>query len=252
MELPHTFDDCGGQNKNKMVIRWLVFLTQLRMAKTQHGIFLIKGHTKNDCDRMFNPLKCDCRKTNVCAPQDLVQCMNAHEQVFALQMNPQDFMDWDTFEDRYMVKKVRDVKKWHVFTITLDNPHQLQCQEAWNEPVTTLNIVKKEFRGNSRGWWLQQLQDHMGVCKEPGMPDIKWVELYSKWSKYVSIEARREFKYYCESPPDDVWDRVKANTKASKKTRKDRGRTTLTDPGVAQKQLFNNEFFSVKKLIAER
>jgi hypothetical protein len=49
-ELNLFFDNCGGQNKNRMVLRLLPLLVGLRVAKTVRAAFLVRGHTKNDCD----------------------------------------------------------------------------------------------------------------------------------------------------------------------------------------------------------
>ena len=51
------FDNCRGQNKNRMVLRFMVVLTKLDIARAVHANFLIKGNTKNDCNGMFNLLK---------------------------------------------------------------------------------------------------------------------------------------------------------------------------------------------------
>jgi len=56
------FDNCGGQNKNRFVIRLLHLLVLSGICKNAFAIFLIRGHTKNDCDRMFNLVKINYRK----------------------------------------------------------------------------------------------------------------------------------------------------------------------------------------------
>jgi hypothetical protein len=52
-EINLVFDNCAGQNKNRMVYRMLFFMVKLGVCKTARAIFLVKGHTKNGCDRMF-------------------------------------------------------------------------------------------------------------------------------------------------------------------------------------------------------
>lgn len=64
-EINFVFDNCTGQNKNRMVMRMLVILVKLGICTTARAIFLVKGHTKNDCDRMFNLMKKWYRKLNV-------------------------------------------------------------------------------------------------------------------------------------------------------------------------------------------
>jgi hypothetical protein len=75
-ELNLVFDNCGGQNKNKHVLRLLHFLVKTQVATTARAIFLVRGHTKNDCDRLFNTImKKQYRKSNCFIPQDLIDCM---------------------------------------------------------------------------------------------------------------------------------------------------------------------------------
>jgi hypothetical protein len=55
-ELNLVFDNCGGQNKNNMVLRMLLLLVKRGVCKVARAIFLIRGHTKNDCDCWFTAL----------------------------------------------------------------------------------------------------------------------------------------------------------------------------------------------------
>ena len=50
-------DNCGGQNKNRMVIRFFMMLAEVGYFKTGRMAFLVRGHTKNPCDRSFMLLK---------------------------------------------------------------------------------------------------------------------------------------------------------------------------------------------------
>ena len=56
-ELNVIMDNCAGQNKNRMVIRMAEFMLELKYFHNINLIFLVKGHTKNMCDRMFNSMK---------------------------------------------------------------------------------------------------------------------------------------------------------------------------------------------------
>ena len=43
-------DNCGGQNKNRMVIRFLLMLTEIGILQKASNVYLVRGHTKNACD----------------------------------------------------------------------------------------------------------------------------------------------------------------------------------------------------------
>ena len=64
-ELNVIMDNCGGQNKNKTVIRLCSYLQELGWFQDVNMIFLVKGHTKNEADRHFNLMKQDWRKRDV-------------------------------------------------------------------------------------------------------------------------------------------------------------------------------------------
>ena len=58
-------DNCGGQNKNGTVLKMAAYFVERGCFNRVNLIFLVKGHTKNDCDRMFNRLKIRWLKSNV-------------------------------------------------------------------------------------------------------------------------------------------------------------------------------------------
>ena len=58
-------DNCGGQNKNKTMIRFCNWVVESRFATKLTLLFLVKGHTKNLCDRMFNLVKVTYHNRNI-------------------------------------------------------------------------------------------------------------------------------------------------------------------------------------------
>ncbi len=74
-------DNCGGQNKNQMVLRLALFLVENNYFKTVEFIFCIRGHTKNVCDHLFNLLKMRYHKLNVYTMEMLVEVLNAMDDV---------------------------------------------------------------------------------------------------------------------------------------------------------------------------
>ena len=60
-------DNCTGQNKNKAMIKFCMWLHESGYIDKVTLLFLIKGHTKNDCDsdRKFNELKMKQNKKNI-------------------------------------------------------------------------------------------------------------------------------------------------------------------------------------------
>lgn len=228
-ELTYVFDNCGGRNNNKMVLRWIALMVNLHVARTVRAVFLVRGHTKNDCDRCFNLMKCNYRITNVYTPRDLIRCINDHDQVSALLMDLFEFYDWNSFENQFMILEIAGCKTQHVFTVKDTEPHVMLIQEhVGSEEVDRKFVIKLEFRDMGREWGLEQIDKTLQVVELEGMPVTKWCELYSKWGKYVPRDKKKEFKYYHEKPSKETIDGAKKSSKNSKATRKEHGRTTAT------------------------
>ena len=55
-EIDLLVDNCGGQNKNNVMIQFLKIIKEQGLFETSTLYFYIKGPTKNYCDRSFNSL----------------------------------------------------------------------------------------------------------------------------------------------------------------------------------------------------
>jgi hypothetical protein len=64
-KLTIAMDNCGGQNKNNVVLRLALYLVEIKYFLTVEFIFSIRGHTKNACDRMFIQMKLKYHKKDI-------------------------------------------------------------------------------------------------------------------------------------------------------------------------------------------
>ena len=218
-EINFVFDNCAGQNKNRMVTRLLFFLVKLRITKIARAIFLVKGHTKNDCDRMFNLMKYDYRKMNCYTPSELISIVNQHPQVNAVAMEPSDFQDWDSLENK-MIKKADEILKNHVFAVMATSPNTMLIQEYAGATVTRQQLVKKQYQNVD---WNPHFK--LQVLPPLGLPDIKWNELYVKWGRFVPENKKSGLVYFMEKPPEAVKEKIAAQSAEAKKAREKRSRS---------------------------
>ena len=58
-------DNCSGQNKNNCVIKYCCWLVEAGWCGEVVLFFLVKGHTKNECDSKFNKLKSGTKGVNI-------------------------------------------------------------------------------------------------------------------------------------------------------------------------------------------
>jgi hypothetical protein len=56
-ELNLVTDNCGGQNRNNCVNLLAPYLVEMDYFNRVNLLFLVVGHTKTVCDRLFNNLK---------------------------------------------------------------------------------------------------------------------------------------------------------------------------------------------------
>ena len=111
-ELNIIMDNCAGQNKNRMVIRMAAYILELKYFRKINLIFLVKGHTKNMCDRMFNSMKSRYHHRNVYTLKDTFRILNLDDNVTVYPTSSTDFYDWDSiFDTIYKRPKAGSIKK---------------------------------------------------------------------------------------------------------------------------------------------
>ena len=219
-EVNFVFDNCTGQNKNRMVLRLLYFMIRMKVCRVARCLFLVRGHTKNECDRMFNAMKNKYRRINVYTPTDLFEALNTHQDVNAIPVQEGEFRDWATLQDEYM-RKIDNVKKNHIFEVNDLDPNTMWVQETDGDVRKAQKLVKPEHIDNNE-WFLQKPQP----LKIPGIKYLTWKELFDKWKPVVPPDKWSQWKYFSEDLPKTKRTAIKDNTKASKTTRKARERAS--------------------------
>ena len=194
-ELNLVMDNCGGQNKNRHVLRLLNVIVQRNIAKRVNAIFLVKGHTKNPCNRMFNLLKKDTRKDNIYSPTMLFDALNRQEGVHASLFN--QFYDWDQWESTYMRKTIPAIKSFHLFTVDANHNNGCYMKRSthYGAEESVVSIVLEKYREN-----LSWVTTDPNLLDAVGLADIKHVELYDKWRPLVPEPYWNEFVYFKEEP----------------------------------------------------
>jgi hypothetical protein len=99
-ELNLVMDNCGGQNKNRYVLRLAPLLVERRFYRHVNIIFLVAGHTKNAADRLFNLLKIQYRKKQVFTMEQLQQTLDLNQYISCVKVESDEFYDFGKFEDK--------------------------------------------------------------------------------------------------------------------------------------------------------
>ena len=246
-ELTYIADNCGGQNKNKVVIRFLMWLVEVGIFPQIKIFFLVKGHTKNAADRLFNLLKLSYHRKNLYTYDvegegkedgtSLYKELNANEYVNVTRMRKEDFHDHLQWQDKYFrTPTLGEFKQSHVFTIYGNARHkrkptilvkQDDAKAVFREDdlaPTRASRKAKILTKEERMRQLKRMQTDLKQLVPTALRPIKQVELWKKWSPLIPDWAR---PITCPKPSDEVINSIKVRNRkktqertAGKKRRK--------------------------------
>lgn len=228
-ELCLVFDNCPGQNKNNHVIRLAPFLVEQGLFEVVNIIFLVVGHTKNTCDRLFNVLKLKYRNTNVYVEKQMHDLLSS-DVVTVLQSKSADFYDFDAMHTQFY-KRLPFVKKHHIFQCMYDENGSLimVTKESNLGDANTVNYnpIKRGFYGREdfpkgKHGLEQAISARPKLlanykCENlipPGIPAIKQVTMYQNYRNLIPHQYRSDELY--RKPPPDVWEVYKSDKEERK------------------------------------
>ena len=200
-----------------MVLRMLFMLLKLDITEHVTASFLIKGHTKNDCDRLFNQMKKVYRKSNVYVPAQLMDAMK-QPKVTPVWVDHSCMFKWSKMLDKYTAD-IPALLSYHVFDYKKKPyPFLFLSQAHGRDAKDGVALIKAKYRSEDKDFW-QTVIDGLEPIAAVGMKDIKWVELYDKWGPLIPEEYKQQWKFYNTDPGKERRDKVKANKKKSKEQR---------------------------------
>ena len=204
------FDNCSGQNKNNTVIRLAGWLCAMKYFKEVNFIFLIVGHTKNACDRLFNSLKTQYRLQNLFTFQALVKALDRSPMVTTHQAIPDDFRDYDKLLCDIYRPLLSKIKKNHIFSCNnVGDQMTLRQSDLAEHTAVSFNLRKK-------GIWEDMTRDKLAetsnsVLAVPipnaGLNPYKVVEMFKNYRPNVPDEFQSDESY--AEPSKEVWSKVK-------------------------------------------
>ena len=196
-------DNCSGQNKNNVVLRLALWLVEMKFFKEVCFSFYIRGHTKNACDRLFNQMKLNYRKAQVFTMDQLLNKLNEQPNVTVLQSTPHMFLDYSEMMDAFYSKFKGNVTINHVFAVHDSSPTMMLLKADVDSETLRVNFKKRGTGTDAER--VDNLQKFVSKqLKAPGVKDIKQVELYNKWRRFVPDP----FKDVMCPWPDDEYNNI--------------------------------------------
>ena len=234
-ELTYIADNCGGQNKNKVVIRFLMWLVECNLFPRVRIFFLVKGHTKNAADRMFNLLKHHYHRKNTFTYDQLHFTLNESKYIDVYKMRPSNFHNHLKWQDKhYRQPQGGEFKRTHVFTIcaarhgiantTQATTPTLLLKQDHNDAVirvddllpTTRNKKARRLDPEVRAREIQRMEENLEELVPTALKPIKQVELWKKWAPLIPERYRADT---CPKPTDEIINSIKERNREKSKIR---------------------------------
>ena len=234
-ELTYIADNCGGQNKNKIVVRFLMWLVEIKLFPRIRLLFLVKGHTKNAADRMFNLLKLSYHNKDIFTYEQLYETLNTNQYVDVFKMRPCHFHDHRKWQDTvYKTPAGGEFNTTHAFSISAPN---YNIQGSNRQRVTTTTLLKQDnnesivrydnllpttrsrkarrMNPEERARKIANMEEELVQLVPTGLKPIKQVELYKKWRPLLPEEFRDTM---CPRPSDEVINLIKERNREKRRT----------------------------------
>lgn len=125
-------DNRSDQNKNSFVLWYLMFLVDCDLFSDVSLKFLIKGHTKNPCDRGFGYVKKHVLNNPCWNVKELVDCVGRSStavDVINLEDEQQPFRDFKSFLGGYY-NKLREIRQYQLFRISSAKKGFVECRRT--------------------------------------------------------------------------------------------------------------------------
>ena len=143
-------DNCSGQNKNNFFLWYLAWRTILQLHESVSYSFLIAGHTKFGPDRSFGLIKKSYKVSYVSSLYEFAQMVESSSDAGvnkAQLVGTHDgrvivaVYNWSAFLEQYFVK-VPNIKKFHHFRFSKDEPGKLYFKQYSTSPEQSLLLLK--------------------------------------------------------------------------------------------------------------
>ena len=199
------------------------YLVELGYFKRVKFLFLIAGHTKNACDRLFNVLKALYRLSNIYTYSELIKKLNHSQYVTIHEAKEEDFFDWGSFLKEYYRDLVSEVKVNHLFEASHEtdgdnNKFVMELRESAlaQHKAKAFNLLPIKYRGaTNRAQQIRSAESaKLRRIKAPGINIYKLVELWKEFRALIPFEFRDD-PYYAR-PHQAILDAVTDEKKSRK------------------------------------
>ena len=152
----------------------------------------------------------------------MVATLNEQPHITFTEVKADAFFDYGELLDRfYKSFPAGTVQSNHCFWVESAAPTKVFTRESYLEATREIEFMNSRFCQQQHR--LQELQQFtLKNVPPPGLREIKQVELFTKWRKFVLAEFQDEI---CPKPPDEVIASVQKTRSDNNKERSKRNAT---------------------------
>ncbi|XP_041373710.1 LOW QUALITY PROTEIN: uncharacterized protein LOC121386766 [Gigantopelta aegis] len=176
-------DNCAGQNKNSVMMWYLLWRVLTGRHRSVKISFLLTGHTKFSCDWCFGLVKRLFRKTEVNCLAEISEVVNASSNVNIAQLCGHesgevivDTFDWTHYLGTYF-RKLVGIKKYHHLTF---HDNKVTVMEFADSEAKEIDLFKGEIPPGSMP----------NKIKPKGLDAKRRWYLYDEIRQFASEESR--------------------------------------------------------------
>ena len=183
-------DNCGGQNKNRFMMQYLMWRVLVGLNDEIKMSFLLVGHTKFAPDWCFGLFKQLFQRTKVGCLDDIAavversatvnhpQLVGTHDGTMYVQ-----FYNWSEFFDPYMVQTaLKGISQMHHFRFCASNPGVVYVKYSSDDDEKQIKLLKAP--------WDPTLHDMPAIIQPPGLTVERQWYLYNKIREFCPDEVK--------------------------------------------------------------
>jgi len=251
-------DNCSGQNKNKAMIRFCMWLVEAGYAKKVTLLFLIKGHTKNECDKSFNLLKKGTKGEDLWTDVQLdAAYRKGNEEYITLErVTHESMFDWTTgLEKVYAEPPSGTTLSNHVFTFggvdddveggitSTTYRRKLYCGAETEHSKdllpsrVRLQMQHSDDAKEARRQTIRNLPDNLRSLPAPGLSAIKANECVKKLGPLAPEEYQPYYLNRMTPKLQEEFDKTKTEKNKKKKDKEQNKKREIEEANATDTQL---------------
>lgn len=181
-------DNCGGQNKNQMLLfLWSYLICRGIFDEIEHK-YLVPGHSYLSCDRDFALIEKKKRVNKCEVPLDIVRLLvsaSHKKQFFATLMDEDDFFDFKESSTNCLNTKKLEISKVKWLKVTKADPGVVYVKKSWTdiEPWVKIKVFKKGVDEEQVLQNLQKLKTKNRLSQEKKADIVKMIPYLKEENK---------------------------------------------------------------------